>query len=64
MNIITGRESLNTQCYECLHCTEPEHRWGGISFRCEYMEKDYRTWHMDVPNECPCKGLGWIPKKN
>ena len=60
---IMGRESLNKQCWECANCKEPTAGWDGSKFRCAFLGKDFGTWHYDVPNECPCKGKGWIPKK-
>lgn len=60
---IMGRESLSKQCWECANCKEPTAGWDGSKFRCAFLGKDFGTWHYDVPNECPCKGKGWIPKK-
>ena len=60
---IMGRESPNKQCYECANCKEPTTGWDGSKFRCAFLGKDFGTWHYDVPNECPCKGKGWKPKK-
>lgn len=60
---IMGRESLNKQCWECANCKEPTAGWDGSKFRCAFLGKDFGTWHYDVPNECPCKGKGWIPEK-
>ena len=61
--IIMGRESPNKQCYECANCAEPTTGWSGSRFRCAHLHKDFGTWHYDVPNECPCKGKGWMPEK-
>ena len=60
---IMGRESINKQCYECANCKEPTAGWDESKFRCAFLGKDFSTWHYDVPNECPCKGKGWMPKK-
>lgn len=60
---IMGRESINRQCWECANCKEPTAGWNGSKFRCAFLSKDFGTWHYDVPNECPCKGKGWTPKK-
>lgn len=61
--VIMGRESANKQCWECANCEEPTGGWDGSKFRCAFIAKDFGTWHYDVPNECPCKGMGWIPMK-
>ena len=63
MKNIMGRESVHSQCYECAHCEEPAGGWSGSRFRCGFLERDFGTWHYDVPDECPCKGKGWWPKK-
>ena len=60
---IMGRESINRQCWECANCKEPTAGWDASKFRCAFLGKDFGTWHYDVPNECPCKGKGWTPKK-
>lgn len=59
---IAGRESPNRQCYECANCSGCRSNWGGSSFHCDFTGKDYHTWHMDVPNEAPCKGKGWVER--
>ena len=60
---IMGRESINKQCWECANCNEPTAGYDRSKFRCAFLAKEFGTWHYDVPNECPCKGKGWIPKK-
>lgn len=60
-----GRESPNPQCYECLNFGGPSPHTPykhGSAFYCAFLKKDYETWHMDVPDECPCKGEGWKPR--
>lgn len=60
---IMGRESKNKQCWECDNCKTPTAGWDGSKFRCAFLGKDFGTWHYDVPDECPCKGKGWMPEK-
>ena len=66
---IEGRESPNRQCYECVNCIAPDDGFytqcrRGSCFKCRFLDKNYTTWHMDVPKECPCKGAGWHAKKS
>lgn len=60
---IMGRESPNKQCWECKNCKTCRKNWGGSSFHCDFTDMDYRTHHLDVPVEAPCKGKGWDPKE-
>lgn len=59
MRNIMGRESPNPQCWECANCELPKVREGGSRFFCTFLEREFGTWHYDVPDECPCKGRGW-----
>lgn len=64
---IIGRESPCPQCYECANCGDADKDFaehsGGSCFKCKANGKNCGTWHMDVPNECPCKGVDWMPRE-
>lgn len=62
MSNIMGRESVHKQCYECANCEPPKIKEGGSRFRCSFLKREFGTWHYDVPDECPCEGLGWCEK--
>lgn len=61
--VIMGRESPNKQCWECANSELPRIKEGGSRFYRAFLEHEFGTWHYDVPDECPCKGKGWIPKE-
>jgi hypothetical protein len=63
MKNIIGRESVHNQCYECTNCEPPKIETGGSRFHCAFLNKEFGTWHYDIPTECPCSGRGWKPKK-
>ena len=63
MKNIMGRESIHNQCYECANCESPKIKEGGSRFHCSFLNKEFGTWHYDVPTECPCGGRGWWSKK-
>lgn len=64
MRNIIGRESIHRQCYECSHCQPPKNIIYGSRFCCSFLnDKEFDTWHLDVPIESPCGGRGWNPKQ-
>ena len=64
MKNIIGRESIHNQCYMCTNCQPPKNIVYGSRFCCSFLnDKEFSTWHLDVPTECPCCGRGWSPKK-
>lgn len=56
------------QCWNCIHCQYDDaaydkfHR--GSAFRCDALNQLCGTHHMDVPNECYCKGKHFVEKEN
>ena len=64
MRNIIGRESIHRQCYECSHCQPPKNIIYGSRFCCSFLnDKEFDTWHLDVPIESPCGGRGWNPRQ-
>lgn len=65
MKKLIGRECACKQCYMCTHCQPSKNIIYGSRFCCSFLNnKEFDTWHLDVPTECPCGGRGWEPKKN
>ena len=53
------------QCWNCKHCLHTKEVYLkyrlGSAFLCDVTGGTYDTWHLNVPEECPCRGEHFAP---